>query len=175
MHPLDKTRTAAETLVDQLIINGVAHVFCVPGESYLAVLDAFHDRALTVTEALQPGHPPAWRGETAQAHADYLAWTDVPTPQPGAVNLGAVMVWLRENLPLDAILCNGAGNYAAWIHRFYRFRRFATHIAPTAAAMGYGMPSAVAMQRLYPERLVVCLNGDGDFLMNGQEFATAIM
>jgi acetolactate synthase-1/2/3 large subunit len=126
-------------------------------------------------EALQPGHPPAWRGETAQAHADYLAWTDVPTPQPGAVNLGAVMVWLRENLPLDAILCNGAGNYAAWIHRFYRFRRFATHIAPTAAAMGYGMPSAVAMQRLYPERLVVCLNGDGDFLMNGQEFATAIM
>jgi acetolactate synthase-1/2/3 large subunit len=85
------------------------------------------------------------------------------------------MVWLRENLPLDTILCNGAGNYAAWIHRFYRFRRFATHIAPTSASMGYGMPSAVAMQRLYPERMVVCLNGDGDFLMNGQEFATAVM
>jgi len=85
------------------------------------------------------------------------------------------MVWLRENLPLDAILCNGAGNYAAWIHRFYRFRRFATHIAPTSASMGYGMPAAVAMQRLCPERTVVCLNGDGDFLMNGQEFATAIM
>ena len=96
-------------------------------------------------------------------------------PQPGAVNLGAVMVWLRENLPLDAILCNGAGNYAAWIHRFYRFRNFATHIAPTSASMGYGMPSAVAMQRLYPDRTVVCLNGDGDFLMNGQEFATAVM
>jgi acetolactate synthase I/II/III large subunit len=127
------------------------------------------------TETLQPVHPPAWRAQTVQAHADYLAWTDVPTPQPGGVNLGAIMVWLRDNLPLDAILCNGAGNYAAWIHRFYRFRRFATHIAPTAASMGYGMPSAVAMQRLYPERTVVCLNGDGDFLMNGQEFATAIM
>ena len=126
-------------------------------------------------EALQPAHPVAWRERTTQAHADYLDWTDVPTPQPGGVNLGAIMVWLRENLPLDTILCNGAGNYAAWIHRFYRFRQFATHIAPTSASMGYGMPSAVAMQRLYPERTVVCLNGDGDFLMNGQEFATAVM
>jgi acetolactate synthase-1/2/3 large subunit len=126
-------------------------------------------------EALQPAHPLAWRERTAQAHADYLAWTDVPTEQPGDVNLGAIMMWLRENLPLDAILCNGAGNYAAWIHRFYRFRCFATHIAPTSASMGYGMPAAVAMQRLYPGRTVVCLNGDGDFLMNGQEFATAVM
>jgi acetolactate synthase-1/2/3 large subunit len=126
-------------------------------------------------EALQPARPVAWREHTWRAHADYLDWTEVPTPQPGAVNLGAVMVWLRDNLPVDAILCNGAGNYAAWIHRFYRFRRFATHIAPTSASMGYGMPSAVAMQRLYPERTVVCLNGDGDFLMNGQEFATAVM
>jgi acetolactate synthase-1/2/3 large subunit len=126
-------------------------------------------------ETLRPKHPIAWHARREEAHADYLAWTDVPTPQPGAVNLGAIMVWLRENLPLDAILCNGAGNYAAWIHRFYRFRRFATHIAPASASMGYGMPSAVAMQRLYPERTVVCLNGDGDFLMNGQEFATAIM
>jgi acetolactate synthase-1/2/3 large subunit len=126
-------------------------------------------------ETLQPTHSIVWREGTTQAHADYLAWTDVPTPQPGAVNLGAIMVWLRENLPLDAILCNGAGNYAAWIHRFYRFRRFATHIAPTSASMGYGMPAAVAMQRLHPQRMVVCLNGDGDFLMNGQEFATAVM
>jgi acetolactate synthase-1/2/3 large subunit len=126
-------------------------------------------------EALQPSHPIAWRARTTQAHADYLDWTETPTQQPGAVNLGAVMVWLRENLPPDTILCNGAGNYAAWIYRFYRFRRFATHIAPTSASMGYGMPAAVAMQRLYPDRTVVCLNGDGDFLMNGQEFATAIM
>ena len=112
--------------------------------------------------------------QTQAAHADYLAWTDTPTEQPGGVNLGAVMVWLRENLPDDTILCNGAGNYAAWIHRFYRFRRFATHIAPTSASMGYGMPSAVAMKRLYPERTVISVNGDGDFLMNGQEFATAV-
>jgi acetolactate synthase-1/2/3 large subunit len=114
------------------------------------------------------------RGAAAAAHADYLEWTEQPTEQPGAVNFGAVMVWLRENLPADAILCNGAGNYAAWIHRFYRFRRFAHHLAPVSGSMGYGVPAAVAMKRLYPDRMVVCLAGDGDFLMNGQEIATAV-
>jgi thiamine pyrophosphate-dependent acetolactate synthase large subunit-like protein len=59
------------------------------------------------------------RGQAEAAHADYLAWSEKPTEQPGAVNLGGVMVWLRDNLPADAILCNGAGNYAAWIHRFF--------------------------------------------------------
>jgi acetolactate synthase-1/2/3 large subunit len=125
-------------------------------------------------ERLQPPAVIAWRERTRAAHADYLAWTEVPTEQPGGVNLGAVMVWLRENLPDDTILCNGAGNYAAWIHRFYRFRKLATHIAPTSASMGYGMPAAVAMKRLHPDRLVLSVNGDGDFLMNGQEFATAV-
>lgn len=115
-----------------------------------------------------------WRAETQAAHADYLAWSGEPTEVPGAVNLGAIMVWLRENLPADAILCNGAGNYAAWIHRFFRFRRFATQIAPISGSMGYAAPSAVAMKRLFPERTVVAVNGDGDFLMNGQEFATAV-
>jgi acetolactate synthase-1/2/3 large subunit len=90
------------------------------------------------------------------------------------VNLGEVIVWLRDRLPDDAILCNGAGNYAAWIHRFMRFRRLGAHVAPTSASMGYGVPAAVAMQRLHPQRLVVSVNGDGDFLMNGQEFATAV-
>ncbi len=114
------------------------------------------------------------RGQAEAAHADYLAWTEKPTEQPGGVNLGAVMVWLRDNLPADAILCNGAGNYAAWIHRFFRFRRFGQHVAPTSGSMGYGVPAAVAMKRLYPERQIVCIAGDGDFLMNGQEFATAV-
>jgi len=117
--------------------------------------------------------PAALRGEAGAAHADYLAWTEKPTEQPGAVNLGAVMVWLRDNLPADAVICNGAGNYAAWIHRFFRFRRFGQHVAPTSGSMGYGVPAAVAMKRLHPERPVICIAGDGDFLMNGQEFATA--
>ncbi len=115
-----------------------------------------------------------WQPITRAAHAEYREWSDVETPQPGDVNLGAVMIHLREQLPDDAVICNGAGNYASWIHRFYRFRQLATHIAPTSASMGYGVPSAVAIKRLYPERTVISLNGDGDFLMNGQEFATAV-
>ncbi len=125
--------------------------------------------------ALEQLPVPAWvHGQADAAHADYLAWTETPTDQPGGVNFGAVLVWLRDYLPADAIICNGAGNYAAWIHRFFRFRRFGQHVAPTSGSMGYGVPAAVAMKRLYPERTVVCIAGDGDFLMNGQEFATAV-
>jgi acetolactate synthase I/II/III large subunit len=123
-------------------------------------------------EALKFSRAPA--GEAQAANADYRAWTDKPTEQPGAVNFGAVMVWLRENLARDAYLCNGAGNYSAWIHRFFRFRRFAQQVAPASGSMGYGVPAAVAMKRLHPERQVICIAGDGDFLMNGQEFATAV-
>jgi acetolactate synthase-1/2/3 large subunit len=117
---------------------------------------------------------PAWRAQANAAHADYLSWTETATPQPGDVNLGEIMIWLRDHVPADTILCNGAGNYASWIHRFYRFRQFMTHVAPTSASMGYGMPAAIAMQRLHPERLVISVNGDGDFLMSGQEFAIAV-
>ena len=77
------------------------------------------------------------------AHADYLAWTEKATPQPGGVNLGEIIVWLREQPAADAILCNGAGNFSTWVHRFYRFRRFATHVAPISGSMGYGVPAAV--------------------------------
>ncbi len=108
------------------------------------------------------------------AHDSFLQWTGKPTEQPGGVNFGAVMVWLREYLPPDAILCNGAGNYASWVHRFFHFRRYASHVAPASGSMGYGVPAAVGMKRLYPDRPVICLAGDGDFLMNGQEFATAV-
>jgi len=117
---------------------------------------------------------PKWRENADAAHADFMTWTGTATPQPGDVNLGEIMVWLRDHVPADTILCNGAGNYASWIHRFYRFREFMTHVAPTSASMGYGMPAAIAMQRLHPERLVLSVNGDGDFLMSGQEFAIAV-
>jgi acetolactate synthase-1/2/3 large subunit len=125
-------------------------------------------------EGLQPPHAIAWRGERAAAHADYLAWSEQATPQPGAVNLGEVMIWLRDNLPPEAIITNGAGNFSAWIHRFYRLRKYNSQIAPTSGSMGYGLPAALAMKTLYPERPVVCIAGDGDFLMTGQDFATAV-
>jgi acetolactate synthase-1/2/3 large subunit len=125
-------------------------------------------------EGLQPPNEIAWQGEAATAHADYLAWSEKATPQPGGVNLGEILVWLRENLAPDDIITNGAGNFAGWIHRFYRFRKYATHVAPTSGSMGYGFPAAVAMKLLHPERKVVCIAGDGDFLMTGQDFATAV-
>jgi acetolactate synthase I/II/III large subunit len=124
--------------------------------------------------ALQPPDKPRWLGEAKAAHDDYLAFSEKPTEVPGGVNLGAILVWLRENLRDDAMVCNGAGNYAAWIHRFYRFRKFATQIAPTAGSMGYGVPAAIGVKRLFPDRTVVAISGDGDFLMNGQDFATAV-
>jgi acetolactate synthase-1/2/3 large subunit len=136
---------------------------------------AIHATPTAFTAALESltfARAPA--GDAKTAHAEYLAWTEQPTEQPGAVNFGTVMVWLRENLAPDAIICNGAGNYSAWIHRFFRFRRFGQQVAPVSGSMGYGVPAAVAMKRLYPERQVVCIAGDGDFLMNGQEFATAV-
>jgi acetolactate synthase-1/2/3 large subunit len=129
--------------------------------------------AATLESVQPPGHI-AWREHTKAANADYRAWTDKATPQPGGVNFGEIIVWLRENLPADAIICSGAGNFSAWIHRFYRCRRYATHIGPCSGSMGYAVPSAVAMKRLHPDRVVVGISADGDFLMNGQEFATAV-
>jgi acetolactate synthase-1/2/3 large subunit len=125
-------------------------------------------------EGLQPPNEIKWRGETPTAHADFLAWTDKPTVQPGAVNLGEIVVGLRDRLPADAVICNGAGNFSIWVHRYHRYRRYGTQLAPISGSMGYGVPAAIGMKRLAPERTVVCFAGDGDFLMTGQEFATAV-
>jgi acetolactate synthase-1/2/3 large subunit len=125
-------------------------------------------------ESLQPPNDIAWQGEAETAHADYLAWSEKATPQPGGINLGEIMLWLRGNLPDDATITNGAGNFSAWIHRFYRVRKFNGLVGPASGSMGYGLPAALAMQTLYPGRTVVCVAGDGDFLMTGQDFATAV-
>lgn len=113
-------------------------------------------------------------GDVAAARADYLAWSDTPPPVPGDFQYGEVMLWLRDRLPPDAVICNGAGNFASWIHRYYRFRDFGTQLAPTSGSMGYGLPAGVMAKRQKPASIVLTLAGDGDFLMNGQEFATAV-
>lgn len=108
----------------------------------------------------------------AAAHAEWDEWA---TPQPGkfALDLGQCVAAMRESLPADSILCNGAGNFSGWWHRYWRYDGFPSQLAPTAGAMGYGVPAAVAAARRFPDRTVVALAGDGDFLMNGQELATA--
>ena len=92
---------------------------------------------------------------------------------PGKVQLWDIVDFLKQRLPADAILTNGAGNYSGWLHRFYRHRTFRTQLAPTSGAMGYGVPAAVAAKIAEPQRMVLSWNGDGCFLMCGQELATA--
>ncbi len=130
----------------------------------------------SIAKALAGLTPPAdrpWAQQLEEGRQDYLAWTE-PKPIPGPVQMGEVMSWLRGALPDDAVLCNGAGNYTTWVHRYHRYRRFGTQLAPTSGSMGYGTPAAVAAKRLYPDRCVIAFAGDGCFLMNGQEFATAV-
>jgi acetolactate synthase-1/2/3 large subunit len=115
---------------------------------------------------------PLWGQWRASARADHERWRR-HGPMPGRLDLGDCIAHLRERVP-DAIVTNGAGNHTGWIHRFWRFHSFPSQLAPTSGAMGYGVPAAVAAKALAPERTVVCFSGDGDFLMCGQELATAV-
>jgi acetolactate synthase I/II/III large subunit len=108
----------------------------------------------------------------AAGRADFVA-DQVPGSMPGPVDLGAVMLHLREVLPADAIISNGAGNYAIWVHKFHRYGGFRTQLAPTSGSMGYGLPAAIAAKLVHPERTAVCFAGDGCFLMSVNELATA--
>ena len=122
--------------------------------------------------AMPPVAAKAWSEWTASAHADYLEWTRRKA-MPGKVQLWDIVDFLKQRLPADAILTNGAGNYSGWLHRFYQHRTFRTQLAPTSGAMGYGVPAAIAAKIVHPQRTVVSWNGDGCFLMCGQELATA--
>jgi acetolactate synthase I/II/III large subunit len=123
--------------------------------------------------ALSPPKGPPWKAWATEARAEYEAW-QVPVPTPGAVRMEAVVTWMAENLPPDAIVTNGAGNYAAFLHRYYRFRQHGTQLAPTSGSMGYGFPAAVAAKIAAPEKLVVCMAGDGCFQMTLNEMSTAV-
>jgi len=110
----------------------------------------------------------------AAAHAEWEAWNR-PKPREGVtLDLGPCVTAMREAMPADTVLCNGAGNYSGWWHRYWRYGALGTQLAPTAGAMGYGVPAAVAAALRKPEARVVVLAGDGCFMMNGQELATAV-
>lgn len=124
----------------------------------------------------------AWFDETpsphiirgAEAHDDWLKWTTTPLPIPGEFQYGEVMVWLREHLPPETIISNGAGNYAIWVHRYWRHQKPFTQVAPTSGSVGYSVPAGIMAKRQCPDVPVVTFAGDGCFLMNGNEFATAV-
>ena len=132
---------------------------------------------VAVAAALREAEPvdtSGWRDATAEAHEQYEENLRHTHRDGAGVDLGEVMAYLRGRLPADAILTNGAGNFSVWAHRFYEFRRYGTQLAPQSGSMGYGVPAAVAAKLVHPDRVVVCVAGDGDFSMTGQELGTAM-
>jgi acetolactate synthase I/II/III large subunit len=139
----------------------------------VAIVAAMPPFARAVSQ-LAPPPAPGWAAWTEAARADYVA-NLIPSPCPGALDMGKVMQAIEARLPEDAILCTGAGNYTGWAQRFHRFRHFRTQLAPANGSMGYGLPAALAAKALYPQRTVVAFAGDGCFLMTAQELATAAL
>ena len=145
------------------------------GRVWPAALSAVADVSLAAQALAQIGlgARARWSGWVSAGRADYEAFVR-PIPAVGQVNLSEVVLHAASVLPRDAILCNGAGNFATWLHRFFPYRDFRTELAATSGAMGYGFPAAIAAKLLHPEREAICFAGDGDFLMTGQELATAM-
>ena len=163
---LTRARTA-ETLV---------HIHPGPeelGRVWPTLMGAAADNSLAAIalSGMDPGRD--WTAQAETAHADYQAFIQ-PVGVTGAVNMSEVIRHLAEALPADAIITNGAGNFAAWLHRFHRHRAMHTQLAPTSGAMGYGYPAAIAAKSVHPDREVIGIAGDGDYLMTGQEIATAV-
>lgn len=123
---------------------------------------------------LKPASQPTNVQRLSALRDQYLAWT-TPGQVYGDIQMGEIMLWLRDTLPSDAIMTNGAGNFAIWPNRFHRYRGYGTQLAPRSGSMGYGVPAAIAAKIDQPDRMVVCFTGDGDFMMTGAEMATAMM
>lgn len=143
------------------------------GSVYRADLAVAAPAPAVVARLAAANMPAAPAGLASQARAAYEAWQS-PRETPGAVKMEEVVRWLSDTLPEDAILTNGAGNYAAWLHRYFRFKRFGTQVAPTSGSMGYGFPAAIAASLAHPGRRVVCMAGDGCFQMTLNEMSTAV-
>ena len=143
------------------------------GRVWTPLMSATADNSLAAhaLATIEPGR--TWHDEARAAHDHYQAFS-TPVPVTGAVNMSECMAHLGEALPPTAIVTNGAGNFAAWLHRFYRHRACRTQLAPTSGAMGYGFPAAIAAKSIHPDREVICVAGDGDFMMTSQELATAV-
>lgn len=159
----------------------LVHTFPDPGEpgrlyaTELAITTGMPPFA-AAARALPAIADPPWAAWTADARADYLRFSDLEGAggrNDKHVDLTAVVGHLRARLPEDAVVTNGAGNFAAWLGRYYRFRGYRTQLGPAVGAMGYAVPAALAAKLAHPERTVVAFCGDGDFLMTGQELATA--
>lgn len=174
---LGENPTQGYTMLDRARTAGtLIHIHPGPeelGRVWPTLLGAAADCSLAALalSTIDPGRD--WKAQAEAAHADFEAFIQ-PVQVTGAVNMSHVIRHLGEVLGDDAILTNGAGNFAAWLHRFHKHRARRTQLAPTSGAMGYGYPAAVAGKSVHPDRDVICIAGDGDYLMTGQEIATAV-
>jgi acetolactate synthase-1/2/3 large subunit len=115
---------------------------------------------------------PEWSARTNEVRNNYLNWI-TPKETPGPVKLEKIIEWLSNNLPEDSIITNGAGNYAAFLHRYFVFKEYPTAIGPTSGSMGYGFPASIAAKLRFPDKTVICMAGDGCFQMTLNEMSTA--
>ena len=136
----------------------------------LAICSGMWEFADALASAAEPDAPAS---AAHDAHRDWVEWSTPRRRDGVTLDLGQCVAAMREQLPVDSIICNGAGNYSGWWHRYWPYE-VGSQLAPTAGAMGYGLPAAIAAALRHPERQVVALAGDGCFLMNGQELATAV-
>ena len=154
----------------------LVHVHCAECDRFAHADLVFrcHPEQVLVAIGNEAAKPNAQRAaQVTAAHADFEAWSAQPPRIPGSLQMGEVIQHLRAVLPDDAVICNGAGNYTTWVHRYFRFRRFGSQLAPTSGSMGYGLPAAIAAKLRHPSRAVICFAGDGCFQMTSQEFGTA--
>jgi acetolactate synthase-1/2/3 large subunit len=176
---LDEVTTSGYTIIEPpLPAQRLLHVY--PGAEELnrvyaaeLAIVAGPNEFIAAAAELSPVDGAKWADWARAAHDDYVA-REQAKPSPGKLNMVEVMASVRELLPRDAIITTGAGNYAAWSHRFYRYTQPGTQIAPVSGSMGYGLPAAIAQQLLYPGRVVVAFAGDGCFQMSGHELGTAM-
>ena len=134
-------------------------------------------QACAMLAAMEPVDAAAWRHKPAEAKAELAAYQQRPPifqDNQAPLDLWQVTQDIMAQAPRDTIITNGAGNYASWAHRFYRYGGMRTQLAPTNGAMGYGVPAGIAAKIVHPERTVITFAGDGEYLMNGQELATAV-
>lgn len=139
----------------------------------LGIVSGMSEFMQALSELAELPLQPEWREWAKSAHQEHVAHTEPGEASGRGLDLARVVQILRDTLPDDAIVCNGAGNYTAWLHRYFAYRQYGTQLAPMNGAMGYGVPAAVAAKVVHPNRTVVAISGDGCFMMSSQELATA--
>lgn len=142
---------------------------------YLSMHAPFDELAEALASLPEPTNFP-WADWALQARQDYELFSRVPAVSADhtGVDMGKIVNYLSDHLPADTIVCNGAGNFSVWVHRFYKYHQYVSELAPTNGSMGYGLPAAIAAKLRFPDKSVICFSGDGCFMMYPQELATAI-